>query len=191
METHAMGTPLRWILAASMLAPLAAPPAAAWELAGTRTVELVRADGSVQAIGQLELTPAGGRMSFRFLPAQDVFQDYFLSMKEFKCLTGRQEVFCHVPYPYPNPASVTAGDLAWLEHAFLFLHKSPQEFGARLWNGVIYRLERTEAGIEGRAQAVDLNAISAPPQDDAPPYGPGERSDIDPAAREFGRLRIR
>jgi len=180
-----------WMGGLALWALLGTAPAQAWELAGSHPVELVRADGSVVALGTVEFSPAGERTAFRFVPDATRFQDYFLSMKEFKCLTGQQEVFCHVPYPYPNPKSVTADDLRWLEHAFLFLHKSPKEFGARLWNGVIYKMAITDAGIVGRAQAVDLNLISAPPTDPAPPYGAGERSDIEPSSREFGQLRIR
>jgi hypothetical protein len=178
-----------WLFGAALVA--LATPASAWELAGTHPVELVRSDGSSVTLGQLVLSPSGDRVGFEFKPEHAVYQDYFLSMKEFKCLTGRQEVFCHVPYPYPNPRSITGNDLAWLEHAFLFLHKSPKEFGARLWNGVIYKMAITDEGIVGRPQAVDLNLISAPPTDPAPPYGVGERSDMDPSAREFGQLRIR
>ncbi len=178
-------------LSAMALAGVLAMPAFAWELRGAHPIELVRADGSAVTLGQVVFTPKGERVGFEFEPDHKVFQDYFLSMKEFKCLTGQKEVFCHVRYPYPNPHSVTADDLAWLEHAFMFLHKSPKEFGAKLWNGVIYKMAITDDGIVGQPQAVDLNLISSPPTDDAPPYGVGERSDIDPASREFGTLRIR
>ncbi|QID16606.1 hypothetical protein G3580_02560 [Nitrogeniibacter mangrovi] len=176
---------------AALVTALMAGPAMAWDLDGTKQIELVRSDGSAVHLGQVVFTPADGRVAFQFKRDDKAFQDYFLSMKEFKCITGEQEVFCHVPYPYPNPKSVTRDDLAWLEHAFLFLHKSPTEFGARLWNGVIYKMSITDDGIVGRPQAVDLNAISSPPTDPAPPYGPGERSDIEPSSREFGQLRIR
>lgn len=178
-------------LAAMTLMSVLALPAFAWEMRGAHPIELVRADGSAVTLGEVVFAPQGDRIGFEFKPEHKVFQDYFLSMKEFKCLTGQQEVFCHVPYPYPNPRSVTADDLVWLEHAFLFLHKSPKEFGAKLWNGIIYKMTLTDEGIVGQPQAIDLNAISAPPTDDAPPYGAGERGDIDPATREFGRLRIR
>jgi len=179
------------VSAALALSALASLPAAAWELNGTHEVDLVRQDGSTVTLGEIEFKPAGERVGFAFKPEHEVYQDYFLSMKEFKCITGEQEVFCHVPYPYPNPKSVTAGDLTWLEHAFLFLHKNPAEFGARLWNGIIYKMTITDEGIVGLPQAVDLNLISAPPTTDAPPYGIGERSDVEPASREFGQIRIR
>lgn len=178
-------------LGAMAMAGTLAMPVFAWEMTGSHPIELVRADGSAVTLGEVVFSQQGERVGFQFKPDHKVFQDYFLSMKEFKCLSSEQEVFCHVPYPYPNPSSVTVDDLNWLEHAFLFLHKSPEEFGARLWNGVIYKMTITDEGIVGAAQAVDLNAISAPPTDDAPPYGLYERSDIDPASREFGTLRIR
>ncbi|WP_260294477.1 hypothetical protein [Sedimenticola hydrogenitrophicus] len=174
-----------------MLSAVLAMPVFAWELNGTHPIELARKDGSAVMLGEVVFTLKGDRVGFEFKPDHKVFQDYFLSMKEFKCLTGQQEVFCHVRYPYSNPASVTANDLSWLEHAFLFLHKSPKEFGARLWNGVIHKMNITDEGIVGQPQAVDLNLISAPPTDNRPPCGLGERSDIEPATREFGLLQIR
>jgi len=120
-----------------------------------------------------------------------VFKDFFLSMKEFKCLESAVEIFCHVPYPYPQPGTVSATDLAWLEHALLFMFKTPAEFGAKLWNGVYFQLQPTERGWEGRPQAIDLNRISAPPaQPGTPPFRPALRDDIAPAARYFNRLTI-
>lgn len=168
-----------------------AGPAAAWEMRGTQAIVLHGRDGSPVRIGTVTFTPQGARTGVAVKLDTDKFQDFFLSMKEFKCLPTPGEVFCHVPYPYPNPASVTGDDLAWLEHALLFFYKLPSEFGAKLWNGVYYRLTPTDAGLVGRPQAVDLNQIGAPPADTGkPPYGPAERSDIAPGARWFGTLTI-
>jgi len=182
---------IKHMSAALALAGMVSTSAMAWELDGSHPVELVRQDGSTVLLGEITFKPAGGRIGFAFKPKHESYQDYFLSMKEFKCITGRDEVFCHVPYPYKSPMSVTPDDLVWLEHAFLFLHKTPKEFGAKLWNGIIYKMNVTDAGIVGSPQAVDLNLISAPPTSDAPPFGVGERNDVDPASREFGQLRIR
>jgi len=113
-------------------------------------------------------------------------------MKEFKCLDGGDEIQCHVPYPYANPATVTADDLAWLEHALLFLYKLPTEFGASLWNGLYYRMAITEDGIVGTPEAIDLNLISAPPADGSvAPYGAMERTEIAPGSRWIRALTIR
>jgi hypothetical protein len=119
------------------------------------------------------------------------FTDHFLSMREFKCLQGAGEILCHVPYPYPRPSSVTREDFAWLEHALLFMFKLPSEFGAKLWNGVVFKLRLTEQGLVGTPQAVDLNLIGAPPaRTDVPPYKPALREDIRPGTRWFERLTI-
>ena len=86
---------------------------------------------------------------------------------------------------------MSATDLAWLEHALLFMFKTPSEFGAKLWNGVYFQLKATERGFEGRPQAVDLNRISAPPdRPGVPPFRSALRDDIAPGARFFNRLTI-
>jgi hypothetical protein len=96
-----------------------------------------------------------------------------------------------VPYPYAQPGTVSTTDLAWLEHSLLFMFKTPTEFGAKLWNGIYFQLKLTERGLEGTPQAVDLNRISAPPdQPGVPPYRAALRDDIAPGARFFNRLTI-
>ena len=175
-----------------LLAAALALPAAAADLAGSRQVLLHGRDGSRIALGEVVFTPqADGRSAFVLKLRHQPFKDFFLSMKEFKCVESPSEIFCHVPYPYPQPGTVSATDLAWLEHALLFMFKTPAEFGAKLWNGVYFKLTPTERGFEGRPQAVDLNRISAPPdQPGVPPYRPALRDDIAAGARWFGRLSI-
>jgi len=96
-----------------------------------------------------------------------------------------------VPYPYAQPRTVTSKDLAWLEHDLLFLYKLPNEFGAKLWNGLYFRFETTEQGLLGRPQAIDLNRISAPPERlDVPPFRPALRDDIAPGTRWIESLTI-
>lgn len=166
-------------------------PLAAWELAGTKTIALADQHGKELPIGTVSFRPQGERIGFVLKLDDTRFKDFFLSMKEFKCLEG-PEVMCHVPYPHATPASVTPDDLAWLEHALLFLHKSPGEFSAKLWNGLYYRMTLTPDGIVGVAQAVDLNLIGAPPElPGVPPYRDVERSDVAPGSRWLGRLTIR
>lgn len=169
-----------------------AAPSAAWELDGTRTIFMHTREGGEVQVGTVTFTPAGERVRFALALDHAKFTDYFLSMKEFKCLEGQGEVQCHVPYPYPHAGTVTRTDLRWLEHALLFLFKTQKEFGARLWNGLYYQLEVTDDGLVGTPQAIDLNLISAPPEDlTVPPYGAHERSEIDPQSRWFSGLRIR
>jgi len=178
------------IAGASLL--LASWPASAWDMAGTKDVALHTRDGQSIRIGTITFQPRDDRIGFLLHLDHRPFKDFFLSMKEFKCLDGGEEIQCHVPYPYANPATVTAGDLAWLEHALLFLYKEPTDFGARLWNGLYYRMAITDEGIVGTPEAVDLNLISAPPADAAvAPFGPLERTEIAPESRWISRLTIR
>ena len=169
----------------------AAPAAAAWDFAGTRTINMHPREGKPVAIGTVEFTAQGDGYSFTLHTDHKKFTDYFLSMKEFKCLESAQEIQCHVPYPYDNPGTVSADDLRWLEHSLLFLFKAPKDFGAKLWNGLYYRLEVTDSGLVGTPEAVDLNMIGAPPDDPSiPPYNADERTEINPASRWFSKLTI-
>jgi hypothetical protein len=163
----------------------------AWEMAGTKQVALHTRDGQTIPIGSVTFVPQGERTGFVLHLDHARFKDFFLSMKEFKCVEG-PEIQCHVPYPYANPATVTANDLSWLEHALMFLYKAPTEFGARLWNGLYYRMAVTEQGIVGTPQAIDLGLISAPPTDTStPPFGPAERGEVAAGTRWIRSLSIR
>lgn len=165
--------------------------AGAAEPAGDKTIRLHGRDGKVVAIGSVSFTPAGGKTAVKVTMDIHALKDFFLSMREFKCLEGGTEVLCHVPYPYKNPGTITTTDLSWLEHQLLFFYKQPADFGAKLWNGVYYKLTPTATGFTGVPQAVDLNAIGAPPARlDVPPYGPAERNDMPAGARWFERLTI-
>jgi len=165
-------------------------PANAWDLAGSKTIKLQTRDGQSIVLGTVAFKPQGEQVTFSLHLDHARLKDFFLSMKEFKCLEG-EEIHCHVPYPYPNPGSIDRSDLRWLEHSLLFLFKQPKDFGAKLWNGLYYRMELTEKGIIGTPQAVDLVQIGTPPADTTiPPYGPGDRTDIPPNSRWISGLTI-
>ena len=118
------------------------PLAGAWELQGSKTLSALTRDQQLIPLGQVEFQPAAnGTVTFTLAMDHGRFADHFLSMKEFKCLEGGDEVLCHVPYPYRNPATVSAADYSWLEHQLLFLYKQPRDFGAKLWNGLYFRLQ--------------------------------------------------
>ncbi|MBI2275845.1 MAG: hypothetical protein HYU74_00695 [Dechloromonas sp.] len=171
---------------------LFALPAQAWEMRGEKTLLIEPREGSPLRLGTIVFKPAGELTQFEIKLDDHVFKDYFLSMKEFKCIEGQNEIQCHVPYPYANPRTVSTVDLRWLEHSLLFLFKLPKEFGAKLWNGLYYRLQLSDEGLVGTPEAVDLAQIGAPPADPStPPYGPGDRSAITPETRWFPRLLIR
>ncbi len=171
---------------------LAGSAAAAFDFNGRKTLVAVTADGARTPLGSIDFTPAAGApTTFRLTLKTEVFTDHFLSMREFKCLSAAQEISCHVPYPYPTPATVGPGQLAWLEHSLLFLFKSPAEFGAKLWNGVYYEFQEQGAALVGTPKAVDLNEISAPPRDPStPPFKKALRHDMPAQARWLRELVI-
>ena len=183
---------VRWTAALGALTlPLSA---SAWELAGTKTISLHEQGGQAIPIGTVTFRPEGRRTAFVISLDHARFKDFFLSMKEFKCLQGPNEVLCHVPYPYQNPGTVRPGDTAWLEHQLLFLFKQPRDFGAKLWNGLYFRLQPDAdgLGLVGLPQAVDLNLISAPPDDLlTPPYNASLRDDVAAGSHWIERLLIR
>ena len=177
----------------ALLLLAAAPLASAWEWAGTKQLVAHTRDGQRIVLGRVHFESAAAPQTFAFDLRLDAerFTDHFLSMKEFKCIEGRTELSCHVPYPYPQPGTVTPTNLAWLEHSLLFLTKQPSEFGAKLWNGVYYQFELTPQGLRGRPQAVDLNRISAPPdRPEVPPLRKALRDDMPAGARWIAELTI-
>jgi hypothetical protein len=183
----------RWrsALAGLLIAPLSWAQAS--DLSGEKALIAQTRDGASIRIGAVffEPAPQAGRTTFRVKMDHSVLRDYFLSMREFKCLPAEAEVSCYVPYPYVHPGTIAEGDLAWLEHNLLFLYKQPRDFGAKLWNGMIFKLMPTDKGFVGTPQAVDLNRISAPPEDlNALPYGEFDRDDFAPGARWVTGLRI-
>jgi hypothetical protein len=151
-----------------------------WDLVGLKSVKLITADGGTQTVGTVEFTPQGaGTASFKLVMSSPPLTDFFLSMREFKCLAAAQELSCHVPYPYANPGTVSSGNLAWLEHSLLFFFKAPADYGAKLFNGMYFEFRRDGARLVGTPMAVDLNAIAAPPKDlGAPAFTRGDRHEL-------------
>ena len=167
------------------------PSAFAWDLVGIKSITLENREGQRLPLGTINFQQVKEKTTFTLQLEPERFKDFFLSMKEFKCLESSEEILCHVPYPYPNPGTVSADDLVWLEHSLLFFYKTPRDFGAKLWNGIYYRMQITEQGIVGTPQAIDLMQMGAPPADPSiPPFGTEGRSDIAPDARWFKRLTI-
>lgn len=180
-----MASVVRYTVIASLVMLLAGvQPAAADELpTGERTVYLVSGTGEEQPVGTIRFQPQPTTGSIIYSLDMDYrrFKDFFLSMKEMKCLEG-PELWCHIPYPYTNPHTVSASGLGWLEHDLLFMFKGPKEFGANFWNGIYYRMTASGGVIRGKAMAVDLNKLASPPDDTSrPPLG---EYDIDAINRD-------
>ena len=181
---------LALLVALSTLAPA---QVFAWTLDGVQTITVHTRDKHQTAIGTVNFTPQkDGATAFSVTMDHAKFTDYFLSMKEFKCLSGPTEVTCHVAYPYPQPGQVMLQDLTWLEHNLLFLFKLPSEFGAKLWNGLYFRLTVTDQGLVGRPMAIDLNRISAPPENlNVPTFGPDARDEIQESSHWIESISIK
>ena len=160
-------------------------------LTGSKTINLIAKDGQRIAIGTIEFSPSAEKIKYQLHMDHTRFKDYFLSMKEMKCLEG-PELWCHIRYPYPQPRTITSDDLRWLEHDLLFMFKKSNEFGANFWNGVYYSMTIKEGVIVGEAQAIDLNLLSAPPEDlDTPFYSQDLRDEIERVQRWLPDLEIR
>ena len=159
---------------------------------GERSLVALTRDGQKTRIGAVSFKAAdAGKATFRVQMDHAVMRDHFLSMREFKCLPAAQEISCFVPYPYAHPGTVSPSDLGWLEHNLLFFFKQPADFGAKLWNGIIFKFTLTSGGLVGTPQAVDLNRIGVPPENPSdPPYGRFDRDDFAPGARWIQELRI-
>jgi hypothetical protein len=192
MQTHSNWRKAIQSALISICAVLMPSLACAWQMDGVKTVVAHTRDNQQITIGTVTFTPEPDGMTvFKLEMDHSKFTDYFLSMKEFKCLASSIEVTCHVPYPYRHPGKVSAIDLAWLEHNLLFLFKRPAEFGAKLWNGVYFKFKLTDAGLVGEPMAIDLNRISAPPDDfNTPSYGPDARDPLPTGARWLESITI-
>lgn len=169
------------------------PVHAKFELQGTKSIIAQLGQGSEVQIGTVNFQPhSQGKHEFALELDHSKFTDFFLSMREFKCLPGDTEVSCHVPYPYKSPSIVSVEDLVWLEHRLMFMFKRPSEFGAKLWNGIYFKFTIEGDSLVGVPQAVDLNKIGAPPADlNEPPYPDQDRHEMNIEQRLVKALVIR
>lgn len=160
-------------------------------LSGEKRIILKGNKGEQLDIGSVSFMPGADGIHYTLTIDHSHFTDYFLSMKEMKCLEG-PELWCHLPYPYQQPRTVSADDFSWLAHDLLFMYKKKGEFGANFWNGIYYKMTLNNGRITGVAQAIDLNQLAAPPDDlTLPPFGEFERTDIEPHPRFLPFVEIR
>lgn len=197
-----LGLGLRVALAAVVGLAVTALPVKAqttWEPRGTKAIVATMADNTRIQLGTVHFNAEGdGPISFKIdwhSQPGGPFQDYFLSMREFKCIEGATELSCQVPYPHATPRTVSRQasptQWAWLEHSLMFFYKRPADFGAKLWNGVYYELRATPTGLQGKPQAIDLNLIAAPPAQTAvAPYKATLRDEMPAQARWLRSLSV-
>jgi len=160
-------------------------------LEGEKHIYLVDKQGVEYPIGTVTFAASDTDIRYSLHMEHERFKDFFLSMKEMKCLEG-PELMCHLPYPYQQPRTVTERTLGWLSHDLLFMYKQPAEFGANFWNGVYYQLHVEDGVIKGKAQAVDLNMLASPPDDlSVLPFGEWDREELEPKNRWLPFIEIR
>ena len=143
---------------------------------GTKKINLLDNKGKKIFIGTINFSSKAEKIHYKIHLEHKLFTDYFLSMKEMKCLEG-PELWCHLAYPYNNPRNITKTDFTWLAHDLLFMYKKSSEFGANFYNGIYYDFKLESGKLTGTAMALDLNLLAAPPEDQTQP--PITEHDID------------
>ncbi|MBL8471204.1 MAG: hypothetical protein KF778_15420 [Rhodocyclaceae bacterium] len=143
----------------------AAALAGAAELAGTHRLVLANAAGERIDIGTVTFRSAGTeRWRFDIKLDDARFEERFLAMRPFKCLTGPSQQICW--FPYGEEREITRDDLVPLEYALLFLHKKPASVNIDAKNGVYYKLRWSAAGarsaLEGTLWDADYTPIIVP-----------------------------
>lgn len=170
---------------------LLAPPALAEVPVGSKRVLFENGSGSSFEIGTLQIERSGDTYRFEFRLTELNFSDHFLSMRPFKCIDG-QPMYCHLAYPYNKPATLSADELINLEYEFLFIVRSPKEYGIDPYHGRYYVLKLEDGVFRGEPKAVDLNILAAPPDTGViHPITEAELDFIEIETERFPRLVIR
>lgn len=158
---------------------------------GSKQVFFEGAGGDNFELGRIEIIRSGETYRFEFSLQESNFSDQFLSMRPFKCIDGKP-MYCHLAYPYDKPETFTAKDFGNLEYEFLFIVRSPSEYGIDPYNGRYYVLSLEDGVLRGEAKAVDLNILAAPPDAGVSrPITEAELDFIEIEAERFPRLVIR
>ncbi len=170
---------------------LLAPPVLAEIPVGSKRVLFENDNGTSFEIGTLEIDRSGDAYRFDFRLTELNFSDHFLSMRPFKCIDG-EPMYCHLAYPYDKPQTLASGDLVNLEYEFLFIVRSPKDYGIDPYNGRYYVLTLEDGVFRGEPKAVDLNILAAPPDAGVTrPITEAELDFIEIEAERFPRLVIR
>lgn len=141
-------------------------------------------------IATLHMQSAGSDVEYRLSMNDQLFGDYFLSMRPFKCISDKANMLCHLAYPYSLERRFSEQDFSALEHDFLFIRRKPTDYGIDPWNGLVYRIEKKGDEYIGQAHEVDLNVLAVPP--DTPlPLNEAEIHQIDGAQLWLPRLLIK
>ncbi|MBX2868062.1 MAG: hypothetical protein KTR18_05280 [Acidiferrobacterales bacterium] len=154
---------------------------------GEKKVFLDTPGGESLQIGTLRLTGNPSNLQIQFTLDESQFSDQFLSMRPFKCIDGTPMV-CRLAYPYEKKNQIQPDDFGDLEYEFLFIARSPKEYGIDPYNGRYYVIKEVEGNLIGEIRAVDLNILAAPPDDGN--LRPITSADLDPLEAENERFPI-
>ena len=180
----------------ALTAMLGLAPSSAWteEIApGAYEVVLEAQNGEAIPVAKLVMSAStNGQMTYEVDWDDTKFSDQFLSMRPFKCLDGAKKQWCRVPYPYENKRRLSADDVTDLEYDLLFIWKRQGDYGIDMWNGVYYELELTADGLKGAMNEMDMDILSAPPDDgNLRPIGEFDLEPADPDSHWLPRVLIR
>ena len=179
----------------ALIAALIGPPVCADPLpvAGAFDIILMEPDATEHVVGTVSVFTADpGTFTYRIDWDDSKFSDQFLSMRPFKCLDGPKKQWCRVPYPYDIRRQVSPDDLTDLEYDLLFIWKNRNDYGIDMWNGVYYKLEQTHVGLGGLMHEMDMDILSAPPDDgNLRPIGPFDLEPADPDSHWLPVLELR
>ncbi len=181
------------LLAAMVMVPSALAFGADQLPEGEKKIVLIAADGSEFVAGHVAFKRDGDGAKISVNLDAPGFQDEFLSMRPFRCLPHKKEMWCHLAYPYETRGRITANDLVDLEYALLFLYKPPGGYGIDAWNGLYFKLGVKEGGnISGNVHETDMNVLAVPPDDPlSRPIDHDALTSVEPDAHRFARVEIR
>ena len=181
-------------------AGLATPPSLAAENAGgsklpqgTKTIFLIDAEGGEHPIGKVMFAPKNGATGIKVNLEEANFVEKFLSMRPFRCLDGKKQTVCYLPYPYQLKDKISGEDLVDLEYRLLFLHKGPTDYGIDAWNGLYYKLSITkDSTITGSLHEADFNVLAVPPDVEfSRPVAEADLTEAEEGRHRFPRIEIR
>ena len=130
---------------------------------GQRSVFFESAAGERFELGKIDIRQNGNAYDYDLMLNDSKFSDQFLSMRPFKCIDGDVMV-CRLEYPYDKGTQISSNDMGDLEYEFLFIVRSPTEYGIDPYNGRYFVFNEQNGRLVGEVNAVDLNILAAPPQ---------------------------
>lgn len=154
-----MKLPRLWVAAAAL-------SAVSVSQAETLSIKLLEPEGQQREIGSLSLTQVGDQYRFAVNLNEPPMENYFLSMRPFRCLSKDTQMLCHLAYPYEMTDLISKENLRPLEYALLFISRGATDYGIDPWNGIYYDIAWPEPGslsFTGEAKIVDLNILASPP----------------------------